>query len=127
MAVTTDDLARFWDDAWDAAPEATNTFRQQIRDFEKLSGRLVSAGSLGSVSKNSSSQTFAPYNGGNLTQAEIARAWRELINLFDRIKAAFIADSVAAPTDEQIYAEGVSQLSNPVTETRPDFSESRCW
>lgn len=123
MAANNSDLQRLWDDAWDAAPEAANTFRGQLRAFETDVGRLVSKGSVSSFSKNSLTTSFAA-TPGNLTQADIARAWRDLINLFDSCHTDLVNAGTAAPTDEQVYAEGKSYLIESPTECATDFSAS---
>lgn len=123
--VTTEDLQRLCDDAWDAAIDAANTFRPQLRIFESEIGKLVSKGSLFSVSKNSSSQTYGGYSPGNLTQTELARAWRQLINLFDKCFSDLVSSGIAAPTDEQVYESIKDQLGVPLHEARGDFSELR--
>lgn len=109
-----------WDDAWDSAPTEANTFREELRKYEKHVGKLSSAGSLASVQKNSTSQTYANYGAGNLTQVELKRAWRTLIQTFDRISA-----SLTGPTDETIYAQGKSELSQPCTEAYAERTHLR--
>lgn len=124
MAVTNADLQRLWDDAWDAAPDGANTFREQLRIFEKQIGNLVSQGSLQSFSKNSQSHSYA-FTPRSLTQTDLARAWRTLITLFDRISTD-LTDAGETATDEAIYAEGKLYLRDEPCECRTDFTEARC-
>ena len=82
MAYTTSDLRRLLDDAWDAAPEGGDTLRDTLRTFEKSAGAAVSGGNPASISKNSASVSYQ-FGVGAFTPADVARAWRELIDLFD--------------------------------------------
>jgi hypothetical protein len=116
-----------WDDAWDSAPAEASTFRDELRKYETRVGELISTGSVSSISKNSASQTYATYSVGTLTQVEITRGWRQLINLFDRIRSDLEALGEST-TDDAIYAEGQEQLRDAegATECYPDFSQARC-
>lgn len=90
------------EDAWDSAPASVNTYRDELRRLEREVGLLVSKGALSSASKNSASQSYASGQ-GNLTTADVARAWRDLINLFDRCHQLLIDAGTASPTDDEIY------------------------
>lgn len=107
------------EDAWDAAPEGAATLREQLRSFERASGLVVSGGSLASISKNSSSHSYA-FGPGNITPKEVANTWRELIDLFDGIFAAR-TDAAGDATDEAVYAEMNRRLVACVEFTK-DFS-----
>ena len=111
------------EDAWDNAPEDGDTLREELRKNERAVGELISAGSIQSVSKNSTSQSYAFSGGGQLTTAEVARGWRDLLNLFDRCSNILLANSVSA-SDENVHAEMVWRLQ-PVYVTRPDISNLR--
>ncbi len=97
MAYTTADLRRLLDDAWDAAPLGGDTLRETLRTLETTAGAAVAGGNPSSISKNSASVSYT-FGVGAFTAVDIARAWRELIDLFD---------IVAANTsgDDDIYAE----------------------
>jgi hypothetical protein len=97
------------DDAWDAAPAGANTLREQLRANEVTAGQILAAGSLASVSKNSASQAWALSGPGAFTPAELVRAWRDLLNLFDSI-SDLMTRGAETVTDEAIYAEMKSQL-----------------
>lgn len=123
MAATTQDLQRLLEDAWDNAPEGSLTLREELRRNERAVGELLATGSVQSVSKNTASQSYAYTGNGTLTTAEVARAWRELINLFDTCSAVLTAAATAA-TDENIYPEMQARLL-PVYATRPNLHTLR--
>ena len=103
------------EDAWDDAPVGTLTLRGQLRANERAAGLVVSGGSLSSISKNSSSHSYA-FGSGNITATEVANTWRELIDLFDLVLA-----SLSATDDEEVYAEMMRRLQ-PCVEFTKDFS-----
>lgn len=105
------------DDAYDAATlgDLPKPLREQLRENETAAGRLVSAGSLSSVSKNSASQSYA-FGYGHLTAVEIARAWRTLIDLFDST-----ATDLSSSVDATIKAEMMRRLV-PIREFTKDFT-----
>lgn len=113
------------DDAWDACPEGANTLRQQLRDFEKEPGSLFKGGSIASVSKNSSSQTYSLPGSGRVTAQQMANGWRNLINLFDQC-ATDLDVSGAGDQDESIYTEMMTRLKQSVTEYFSDYSLAGC-
>lgn len=77
-------LACWNDNAWDDAPLGANTLRQQLRIQERAAQNLFSAGSLGSVSKNSASQSYAGAGFGRFSVAQIQQGFRILIELYDQ-------------------------------------------
>ncbi len=126
--ITTQTLQGFLDDAWDAAPVQANTFRAQLRKFESSATLLFSGGSIGSVSKNSVSQSYRGPGLGSYTPVQIANAWRDLINLFDSVKkqidCLIAAGNTDFPddTDETIYEAMKSQLI-VITEYQPNMTD----
>lgn len=87
MDIPTETLQLFLDNAWDDAPDAANTLRQQMRANERAAGSLFSSsGSLNSVSKNSASQAYRGASLGSLTLVQIQNGWRTLINGYDAQK-----------------------------------------
>ena len=87
MDIAVETLQAFLDDAWDAAASGANSFRDQLRAYEKgITAQFSSVGSLGSVSKNSTNQSYRGPGLGQYTVAQIQTAWRMLINLFDQTK-----------------------------------------
>lgn len=109
------------DDAWDDRAELT--LREKLRANERAAGAMLSAGSLASVSKNSASQSFA-YGRGNVTVAEIARGWRELITCFDQVFTSFNAAGLA--TDDATIVVEMRARIQPVREFTKDFSGLFC-
>lgn len=107
------------EDAWDAAPDGALTLRVQLRDMERAAGLVVSGGSLASISKNSSSHSYA-FGMGNITAKEIANTYRELIDLYDGLLAAYGSASLDT-SDETIYAEMMRRLV-PVNNFTKDYA-----
>ena len=96
-------LACWLENAWDDAPDAANTLRQQLRIQERTAQNLFSAGSIGSVSKNSASQSYAGAGFGRFSVAQIQQGFRMLIELFDQelIQTASIYSySLKYPTNQ---------------------------
>ena len=128
--VTTHDLQRLIEDAWDHAAETANTLRPELRANESAVGALLSQGQLANVSKNSASQSYAFGNNGALTTQDVAHAWRELINLFDRAESILLTAgdiTAGADNDAAIYAEMQARLGvGPIYRTTMDISGLRC-
>jgi hypothetical protein len=132
-------LQSFLDDAWDAAPNSGNSLRDQLRAFEKQVNALFNtSGTLGSVAKNSASQSYRGPGLGSYTVPQVAAAWRVLINLFDKEKCR--ADAINAAgvawftakyggyeqdADQAVYDFCVSWLRRDFTQTQIDVSELR--
>lgn len=85
------DLQRMLEDACEAADANALTLREQLRVYEQGTGANLAAGSLASVSKGSASHSFAFSDTGTVTTAELARGWRDLINLHDQVVTDFTA------------------------------------
>lgn len=103
MDISAETLQAFLENAWDAAPNAANTLRQQLRVYEVAATNLFSGGSIGSVSKNSTSQSYRGPGLGSYTPVQIANAWRNLINLFEQQKCetdAVYAAATAIPPQQ---------------------------
>lgn len=87
LDIAIETLQAFFDDAWDAATDAANSFRAQLRTYESaITKQFSTVGTLGSVSKNSASQSYRGPGLGQYTVAQIQTAWRMLINLYDQFK-----------------------------------------
>lgn len=76
-------LACWAENAWDDAPLGANTLREQFRIMERSAANLFSAGSIGSVSKNSASQSYAGAGFGRFSTAQIQQGYRMLIEIYD--------------------------------------------
>lgn len=96
MDITPETLQSFLEDAWDACPAAANNLREQLRVYEKAATQLYRGGTIGSVSKNSSSQSYRGPGLGSYTPVQIANAWRLLVNLYDDT-VAWVAWQIANP------------------------------
>lgn len=85
--IAVETLQAFADTAWDAANNDANSYRAQMRSYEsQLVVLFASSGVLGSVSKNSVSQSYRGPGLGSYTVAQLQTAWRMLINLYDQQK-----------------------------------------
>ena len=139
------------DDAWDAAADNDGALRDSLRNFEKKARLNVGIGSadgpiLSSSSNGHSSTSMNPSEGAP-APIEMARLWRELIQLHDQarlwLKTGIIYDRdtpetsftyydraftlktvtvpINAPTDEEIDAKMRDWLVQ-ISESRPDYS-----
>lgn len=87
MDVGVETLQAFLENAWDAAPEQPNNLRNQLRLYEQqLLNQFSSSGSIGTVSKNSASQSYRGPGLGIYTLIQLAEAWRKLINFYQQKK-----------------------------------------
>lgn len=144
---TTEDKQSALDDAWDAAPDADQTLRGQLRIFEKSARGFIADGPILSSSSNGHSATSMNPGDGAPAPVEDARLWRELINLFDEAllwlktgqtfcgsdpassftyytrDMVLVKDvlPIASPTDTQVDAR-MRDLLIKVTEVRGDYS-----
>lgn len=76
-------LACWNDNAFDDATAGANSFRPQLRVMERGAANLFASGSIGSVSKNSASQSYAGAGFGRFSVAQIQQGYRMLIELYD--------------------------------------------
>lgn len=88
MDVSVETLRSFLDQAWEVSQAAAPpiTLRAQLRTYERNVSTFFAGGTIGSVSKNSTSQTYRGPGLGSYTVVQIANAWRTLLNLFDATK-----------------------------------------
>lgn len=124
------------EDAWDATPD-DGSLRHALRTLEQSARAQNPAGSVlqQSASNGHMAAAFAPGTGAP-APVEYARAWRELINLFDEVTTwlknpvaddgGTVPDAIAAPTDEQVYnqmrgANDCGPQLRKVTEARSDY------
>jgi len=84
MDIAIETLQMFLENAWDDAPDSASSLRQQLRNQERAAGNLFSGGSIGSVSKNSASQSYRSAGVGSYTPAQLQQSYRMLIELYDR-------------------------------------------
>ena len=81
--IDTRTLACWAENAWDDCPATPSSFRGQLRIMERNAASLFSSGSIGSVSKNSASQSYAGAGFGRFSVAQIQQGYRMLIELYD--------------------------------------------
>jgi len=106
------------DDAWDAAvaavvADAEPSLRPKLRANETIAREAIASGSLASVSANGRTTQFST---GGVQQESIAEAWRDLVDLYDKIKV-----ELASTDDEEIKTEMMARLI-PITEWENDYS-----
>lgn len=109
-------LACWLENAWDDAPASANTLRVQLRNMERNAANLFSAGSIGSVSKNSASQSYAGAGFGRFSVAQIQQGYRMLIELYD----ADLAETAIIYKYSQQYP--TNQRSIDFNTAFPDYS-----
>lgn len=105
------------DDAYDDSVSSASTLRDTMRAKERAAGALVAGGSIANISRNNASHSHA-FGRGNITTLEIAKAWRELIDLFDVVSAS---SDYSSATDEEKKAEMMRRLI-PVKEFFKDYT-----
>jgi hypothetical protein len=106
------------DDAWDAAlaavvGEAEPDLRTKLRAYETAARKNVASGALASVSANGRTTAFST-NGAQ--GQDITEGWRDLVDLYDKIKA-----ELSSNDDAEIKTEMMARLV-PVTEWENDYS-----
>ena len=106
-------------DAYDDSVSAGATLEETLRTKERAARALVSGGSLASISRNGASHSNA-FGPGNITTADLAEAWEELLTLFEVI----FADGTYT-TDADIKAEMLRRLV-PCNEFTKDFTGLHC-
>ena len=79
-------LACWFENAWDDAPEQASSLRDQLRKMERGAATLFSAGSIGSITKNGASNSYAGAGFGRFSVAQIQQGFRMLIELYDTEK-----------------------------------------
>lgn len=118
MDISVETLQGFLDDAWDAAIDGAGTLRTQLRSYESQVTSLFSAsGSISSVSKNSTSQSYRGPGVGSYTTAQIQSAWRMLINEYDFSKKQcdyfnYLSINDPANTNGQNFASDFPDYAN---------------
>ena len=76
-------LACWYENAWDDCAATPASLRDQLRLMERSAASLFASGSIGSVSKNSASQSYAGAGFGRFSVAQIQQGYRMLIELYD--------------------------------------------
>ena len=77
----------FLTDAWNRAGAGANTLWQTLQDDQAAALQLVKQGSIASVGKNSTSQSYKGYGAGNLTHVQIVETIGNLIGLYSQLKS----------------------------------------
>ena len=83
MDIDTRTLACWAENAWDDCPATPRSLRDQFRLMERNAASLFASGSIGSVSKNSASQSYAGSGFGRFSVVQIQQGFRMLIELYD--------------------------------------------
>lgn len=85
--VSADLLLAFLDDAWTGATADANSLLVQLQNEQSAAFAFVKAGSIGSIGKNSSNQTYKNYGPGTLTHTQIVETWSTLVRNYRTVKA----------------------------------------
>lgn len=106
------------DDAWDAAlaavvGEAEPNLRAQLRSNETSARKNIASGSIASLSANGRTTQFSTQG---VQQDALAESWRDLVDLYDKVKA-----ELASNDDAEIKTEMMARLV-PATEWQADYS-----
>ena len=79
-------LSAFLNSAWNSAKDGANSLRDQLLNEQSAGLELIKLGSIGSVGKNSTSQSYMGYGPGRITALQIVEAWSKLIEYYDGAK-----------------------------------------
>lgn len=90
MDVNTDDISAFLNLAWQKAGDAANTLPAQLLAEQQAALAFVTAGSLATVSKNSTSQSYAFYGPGTFTHRQITSIFTKLIRVEKETRNAIL-------------------------------------
>lgn len=96
MDVNTDDLSAFLNLAWQKAGDSANTLPGQLLAEQQAALAFVTAGSLSTVSKNSTSQSYAFYGPGTFTHRQITAIFTTLIRQYQAMKDKIICAAANA-------------------------------
>jgi hypothetical protein len=88
--VNTDDLSAFLNLAWQKAGDAANTLPEQLLKEQQAALTLIATGSVATVAKNSTSQSYGFYGPGNLTHRQITAIFTTLIRYYQTVKDKII-------------------------------------
>lgn len=134
MDVNTDDLEAFLNLAWQNAQDGANTLPAQLLAEQQAALALLAKGSVQSVGKNSTSQSYGYYGPGNLTHRQITNAFTTLRRFYqvvkDKIVAAFATAGITIPDgfdyDQPVYDQLVKYFQVTAEADRlPDISQLR--
>lgn len=129
----------FLADAWNRAGAGANTLLATLQSDQAAALSLVKQGSLYSVGKNSTSQTYKGYGAGSLTHVQIVETIGNLLALYaefqDKITREFTCSADwgnAVPAnfdfDDPIYAlltQAFNSLAAGNTTMLPDITRLR--
>src|SRR5436190_177112 len=106
------------EDAWDAAQEADVELRVQLRTYETTARKAIAGGSFSEVQANGRRSAFSLQGPGQVTPAEVAVAWRELIDFCDESNS-WLTDCGKygidpAVTELQGFPEGLTPVGSPL-------------
>ena len=126
------------DKAWTDSSNDANSLVQQLLTEEQARLNLFSMGSIGSVSKNSTSQSYTGPSGASLTVLQMQKLYRMLINLYRQKKcetdrlfensiAWFLAKytTYATDADQAVYDFMVRWLSQDWETYQCDMTDLR--
>lgn len=96
-----EDFLGFLTFCWEAAPATASSLRPQLVINQQLVVAQISAGSIASVGKNSTNQTYKGHGPGGLTLTEVGRVYTRLIDDYDacqqQLSCAYTAAGLTVP------------------------------
>ena len=92
-------LSAFLNSAWNSAKSGANTLRDQLLSEQASALELIKLGSIGSVGKNSTSQSYMGYGPGRITAVQITESWSKLIEKYDGCKEIVLQGFADAEID----------------------------
>ena len=132
-------LLAFLNEAWQRASDAANSLRATLVADQVAALQLVKQGSIASVGKNSTSQSYKGYGPGSLTHVQIVEAIGNLLAFYDQVQSKVKAEFVASadfdytepagfdydPTCYDVLTRTFTQQSAGSAATLPDIRDLR--
>ncbi len=119
--VSSEILSAFLNRAWNSAKNGANTLRDQLLSEQSAALELISLGSIGSVGKNSASQSYMGYGPGRITAVQITESWSRLIAYYDTVKTTIEnADADSLLDDSFDYDTPIYELITKALQSSAD-------
>lgn len=114
-------LSAFLNSAWNNAKDGANSLRAQLLSEQASALELIKLGSIGSVGKNSASQSYMGYGPGRITAVQITESWSRLIAYYDTVKTTIQnADTDSLIDDSFDFDAPIYELLTKALQTSAD-------